>query len=134
MACPVKAVEITASAMIAGTKVAARLGPNEPNGMSVRPTSRVIGMNIVSSSCSPLRSSSLSSRRNCAASIFGTVAGRGSGVNVPGANRLRHERSSRPVMSRNTSSRLRCSTRMSVASTLSRAHHAVTVASTCGSI
>ena len=92
-------------------------------------------MNIVSSSCSPLRSSSFSSSPNCAASIFGTVAGRGSGVNVPGAKRLDViGRNSRPVSSRNTSSRLRCSTRMSVASTSSRAHHAVTVASTCGSM
>ena len=88
MACPVNAVEITASAMIAGTNVAARFGPNEPNGSSVNPTSSVIGMNSVSSSCSPLRSNSFSSSANCAASIFGTVAGRGSGVNVPGAKRF----------------------------------------------
>ena len=45
-------------------------------------------MNIVSSSCSPLRSNSFSSSPNWAASIFGTVAGRGSGVNVPGAKRF----------------------------------------------
>ena len=32
MACPVKAVEMTASAMMAGTNVAARFGPNEPKG------------------------------------------------------------------------------------------------------
>jgi hypothetical protein len=64
------------------------LGPNEPNGISVRPTSNVIGMNMVSSNCSPLRSSSLSSSRNCAANIVGTVAGRGSGVNVPTSKRL----------------------------------------------
>jgi hypothetical protein len=88
MACPVKAVEITASAMIAGTNVAARFGPNEPSGSSVSPTSNVIGMNMVSSNCSPLRSSSLSSSPNCAASIFCTVAGRGSGENVPGAKRF----------------------------------------------
>src|SRR6185437_12041618 len=44
-----------------------------------------------------------------------------------------HVRNSRPVSSRNTSSRLRCSTRRSVASTLIWAHQAVTVASTCGS-
>ena len=37
MACPVNAVEITASAMIAGTNVAARFGPNEPSGSSVQP-------------------------------------------------------------------------------------------------
>ena len=135
MACPVNAVEITASAMIAGTNVAARFGPNEPSGSSVRPTSSVIGMNIVSSSCSPLRSSSFSSSPNCAASIFGTVAGRGIRAKMSLArNRFGHDRSSRPVRSRNTSSRLRCSTRMSVASTFSRAHHAVTVASTCGSM
>src|SRR3954467_2468597 len=88
MACPVNAVEITASAMIAGTNVAARFSPNEPSGSSVRPTSSVIGMNMVSNNCSPLRSNSLSSRPNCAASIFCTVAGRGSGANVPGAKRL----------------------------------------------
>ena len=88
MACPVNAVDITASAMIAGTNVAARFGPNEPNGSSVSPTSSVIGMNMVSNSCSPLRSNSFSSRPNCAASIFGTLAGRGSGVNVPGAKRF----------------------------------------------
>jgi hypothetical protein len=88
MACPVNAVEITASAMMAGTNVAARSDPKEPSGSSVSPTSSVIGMNMVSSSCSPLRSSSLSSRPNCAVNIFGTVAGRGSGVNVPGAKRF----------------------------------------------
>src|ERR1700737_2125448 len=81
MACPVNAVEITASAMIAGTNVAARFGPNEPSGSSVSPTHSVIGMNM-------LRSNSRSSRPNCAASIFCTVAGRGSGENVPGAKRL----------------------------------------------
>src|SRR5258705_7089635 len=74
--------------MMAGTNVAARFGPNEPSGSSVSPTSNVTGMNIVSSNCSPLRSSSRSSRPNCAASIFCTVAGRGSGENVPGAKRL----------------------------------------------
>src|ERR1700720_2805102 len=88
MACPVNAVEITASAMIAGTNVAARFGPNEPSGRSVSPSKSAIGMNMVSSNCSPLRSSSRSSRPNCAASIFCTVAGRGSGENVPGAKRL----------------------------------------------
>jgi hypothetical protein len=88
MAWPVNAVEMTASAMIGGTNVAARLGPNAPSGIRVRPTSKVIGMNIVRSSCSPLRSSSLSSRRNCAASMLGTVAGRGSGAKVPGAKRF----------------------------------------------
>ena len=118
-----------------GTNVAARLWPNEPNGSSVSPTRSVIGMNMVSSSCSPLRSSSLSSRPNCAASIRGTALGRGSGVKVPAGKRIRfgHCRNFLPVRSRNTSSRLRCSTRMSVASTSIRAHHAVTVASTCGS-
>ena len=122
MAWPVNAVEITASAMITGTKVAARLSPNDPSGSNVRPMSSVIGMNMVSSSCSPLRSNSFSSRPNCAASIFGTAAGRGLGVKVPAGKLawrcLGHERNSRPVSSRNTSSRLRCSTRRSVASTL----------------
>ncbi|CKU50190.1 Uncharacterised protein [Mycobacterium tuberculosis] len=83
MACPVNAVEITASAMMTGTKVAARLWPNEPIGSKVSPTSRVIGMNMVNSSCSPLRNSSFNSRLNCAASIRGTALGRGSGLKVP---------------------------------------------------
>ena len=74
------AVEITANAMIAGTNVAARWSPNDPNGSSVKPISRVIGMNIVSNNCSPLRSRSFSSRPNCAASILGTAAGRGLGA------------------------------------------------------
>ena len=122
--------------MITGTNVAARLSPNEPSGSSVSPTSSVIGMNIVSSSCSPLRSSSFSSRPNCAASILGTACGPRIGRERAAAETaLRaHDRNSRPVSSRNTSSRLRCSTRMSVASTSICAHHAVTVASTCGSI
>ncbi|SKV76309.1 Uncharacterised protein [Mycobacteroides abscessus subsp. abscessus] len=42
-------------------------------------------------------------------------------------------RNSLPVKSRKTSSRLRFSTRRSVVKTSIRAHHAVTVASTCGS-
>src|SRR5215208_2728382 len=88
MACPVNAVEITASAMMAGTNAAARSVPKEPSGSSVNPTRSVIGMNMVSSNCSPLRSRSRSSRPNCAASIFCTVAGRGSGENVPGAKRF----------------------------------------------
>lgn len=83
MACPVNAVEITASAMMTGVKVAARCWPNEPSGNRVSPTSSVIGMNMVSSSCSPLRSNSLSSKPYCAASIFGTALGRGLGVKVP---------------------------------------------------
>jgi hypothetical protein len=45
-------------------------------------------MNMVSSSCSPLRSRSRNSSPNWAVSIAGTPAGRGSGVNVPGANRF----------------------------------------------
>src|ERR1700742_456210 len=86
MAWPVNAVEITASAMIAGTKVAARLPPNDPSGSNVNPISNVIGMNMVSSSCSPLRSNSFSSRSNCAASILGTAAACGLGVKVPAGN------------------------------------------------
>jgi hypothetical protein len=74
--------------MMTGVKVAARCWPNEPSGSSVSPTSRVIGMNMVSSSCSPFRSSSLSSKPNCAASIFGTALGRGSGAKVPAGNTL----------------------------------------------
>jgi len=74
--------------MMTGVKVAARCCPNEPSGSSVSPTSSVIGMNMVSSSCSPLRSSSLSSRPNCAASIFGTALGRGSGAKVPAGKRF----------------------------------------------
>ena len=74
---------MTARAMIPGTNVAARLRPKSPKGSSVSPTSSVIGMNMVSSNCSPLRSSSLSSSPNCAASIRGTALGRGSGLKVP---------------------------------------------------
>src|SRR6185503_6473283 len=61
---------------------------------------------------------------------------RGPGIRrkCPWCKKIGHDRSFRPVRSRKTSSRLRCSTRMSVASTSSRAHHAVTVASTWGSM
>ena len=45
-----------------------------------------------------------------------------------------HDRNSRPVSSRNTSSRLRRATRRSSASTPWRAHQEVTVESTCGSM
>ena len=86
MACPVNAVEITASAMIAGTNTATRFSPNEPSGSRLSPISRVIGMNMVSSNCSPLRSNSFSSSPYCAASIRDTLLGRGSGVKVPAGN------------------------------------------------
>ena len=45
-----------------------------------------MGMNMVSSNCSPLRSSSTSSIRVWAASIRAGELGLGRGVNVPGAN------------------------------------------------
>lgn len=79
-------MEITASAMMTGTKVAARLWPNEPIGSKVSPTSRVIGMNMVNSSCSPLRNSSFNSRLNCAASIRGRRWG-GGPLKVPAGKR-----------------------------------------------
>ena len=56
--------------------------PKSPIGSRHSPMSRVIGMNMVSSNCSPLRSSSLSSSPNCAASIFWNKSS-GSGSQQP---------------------------------------------------
>ena len=143
MACPVNAVEITASAMIAGHErrgavVAERAERQQRQPDQQRDRDEHGQQQLLAVAQQQLAAPA----PNCAASICGTALGRGSGVKVPGAKRFassllsqaRHCRNSRPVRSRNTSSRLRCSTRMSVASTSSRAHHAVTVASTCGSI
>ena len=108
MACPVNAVDITATIITAGNTVSTRSSPSPPNGSRHSPTSSVMGMNMVSSNCSPLRSSSTSSIRVWAASIRAGELGLGRGVNVPGANTAsRHPRISRPVSSRKTSSRRR---------------------------
>ena len=64
--------------------------------------------------------------RVCAASIWPVVRCRG------GRGEACHVRSSRPVSSRKTSSRLRRSTASSRARTPWPAHHAVSVASSCG--
>ena len=97
------------------------------------------GMTSVSVSCSPLRSSCLvSSSVAWAAIIRRSGAAPGAGANRPAAAAVcrrglrRHERSSLPVSSRNTSSSVRDSMRRLLGSTARSAHQAVTAASRAG--
>ena len=87
MAWPVNAVDMIATVMMAGTITSARSPTVAPSPVSTgsrdSPISTVIGMNMVSSSCSPPRSSSLSSSRDWAARIVVIGAGRGAGEKAP---------------------------------------------------
>ncbi len=94
MACPVNAVDITATIMTPGSTVSTRESPKSPIGSRHSPMSRVIGMNMVSSNCSPLRSRRVSSSLVCAASIVAAELGRGSGEKVPGSKRFSASRRS----------------------------------------
>ena len=135
MAWLVNAVDITASASTDGVTAATRGSGSGTTSSTVSPTSSSTGMTSVSSTCSPLRSASRSSVAACAANIAPGAPAPGRGVNVPGGNGCpRHERSSRPVSSRNTSSRLRRATCTSSASAPCAAHQPVIDESTAGSI
>ena len=91
MAWPVKAVDMIATVRIAGTKRVARSAGPSPKvvliGSRHNPMRSVIGMNMVSSSCSPLRSRSLSSSVDWAMIIAARDAGRGAGRNMPSGKR-----------------------------------------------
>ena len=131
MARLVNDVDMTASARMPGAMKPIRLPwPTLISDSELKTTSSRTGMISVSSSCSPLRSKVRSSRPAWAAIIFGRGAAPGAG---DGQAQLGHDRSSRPVSSRNTSSSVRLSIRRFLASTPCSAHQAVTVATTCGS-
>ncbi len=68
MACPVNAVDITASARTPGArKSTAAPSPVSTTSTVLNSTSSRVGMTTVSSSCSPLRSSIFVSSTACAA-------------------------------------------------------------------
>ena len=116
---PVNAVDITASASTPGVTAATRGSGSGTSVTSVSPTSSTTGMSSVSSTCSPPRSASRSSMPDWAASIASGRPGagrRGERARREPGRSGRHERSSRPVSSRNTSSRLRRATWTSSAS------------------
>ena len=135
MAWLVNAVDITASASTdgrdggdAGFGQRDDVEHGEPDQQQHRDES-------VSSTCSPLRSASRSSVTACAANIAPGRAGSRARGERPGREVvIRHERSSRPVSSRNTSSRLRRATCTSSASAPCAAHQPVIDESTAGSI
>jgi hypothetical protein len=84
MACPVNAVDITASASTPGATAAIRGSGRGTTASAVSPTSRTTGISSVSSTCSPWRRASRSSVPDCAASIRSGDPGPGRGVKVPG--------------------------------------------------
>jgi hypothetical protein len=86
MACPVNAVDITASASTLGATVAIRGSGSGTTASSVSPTSSTTGTSIVSSTCSPWRSARRSSVPDWAASIVRGAPAPGRGVNVPFGN------------------------------------------------
>lgn len=82
MVCLVNVVEIIVSVMMIGIKVVVWLWLNEFIGSKVSLVSRVIGMNMVNSSCLLLCNSSFNFRLNCVVSIRGMVLGWGFGLKV----------------------------------------------------
>ncbi len=87
MACPVNAVDITASARMPGARKSMRSpGPVSTTWTVANSTSRSVGMITVSSNCSPLRSSIRVSRAACASTMRPGLAPPGAGVWRPGGS------------------------------------------------
>ena len=84
IACPVNAVDSTASASTPGVTASIRGSGSGTRSSVLSPTSSTIGTSRVSSTCSPLRKASRSSVPDCAASIRHGEPAPGRGVKVPG--------------------------------------------------
>jgi hypothetical protein len=88
MACPVNAVDITASAKIRGVTLSTRGLGTGSAVTAVSPISSPNGMSRVSSTCSALRRVRTNSVRAWVSSIRGSRPRPGAGAKVPGGNRV----------------------------------------------